>query len=167
MTVNLDIILYIAGALITVSGAFAIMVRFAKKAITSVAEESISEIASSLEEKFAEDLCTVEDSLKAIIEINKRRDDETRFLTLKNTASRIFEAHSYYCERGSITTFALANLEELFLAYTAQGGNSYVLLCMSQIRDLPIVDAPWDREVLEQKREIETLLKRSESRSES
>ena len=155
MTIDLDIILYIAGAIVSVSAAIGIVVRLINQKISAITEDLLTKVERTLTDNFAEQLDDLDKSLRLMIENNHKRDEEVRILTLKNSAARIFEAHSCYLRRGSITTFALANLEEIFSVYIAQGGNSYARLCMEQLRNLPIDENKLEREVIdEENREL-------------
>lgn len=140
MNIDLDFILYISSIIVGIAGAYAIIHRAIKKtshrAITSVTQKTIE----SVEERLVEKIVQVEKALREIIQDNQMRDEKTRRLTMKNTASRIFEAHNYYMRKGEISTFALANLEELYAMYELDSGNSHAKLCVEQLRKLPIND---------------------------
>lgn len=155
MTVDLDIILYIAGAIVSVSAAIGVVVRLINLKVSAITENLLTKVEKTLTDSFSVQLDDLDKSLRLMIENDRRREEEIRILTLKNSAARIFEAHSCYSKRGSITTFALANLEEIFSIYVAQGGNSYARLCMEQLRNLPIDETKWEREVIdEENREL-------------
>lgn len=158
MTVDLDVIIYIAGAIVSVSAAVGIIVRLMNQKISAITENLLTKVEKTLTDSFAVQLDDLDKGLRLIIENDRKREEEIRILTLKNSAARIFEAHSCYSEKGSITTFALANLEEIFSIYIAQGGNSHARLCMEQLRKLPIVETKLEREVIdEENRELEQM----------
>lgn len=150
MSVEVDIILYVAGAITVIAAAAGVVTKIVRNAIISVSKEVTEQVARALEDEFMDKLNSMDNSLRQIIEENRCRDEETRILSIKNAASRIFEAHSHYMKRGNISTFALANLEELFANYELRGGNSYAKLCMEQIRKLPVFDNLAEHTVLKQ-----------------
>lgn len=158
MAVDLDIILYIAGAIVSVSAAIGIVMRLINQKISTIMENLLTEEEKNIIDNFTVQLDDLDKNLRLMIENDRRRDEAVRILTLKNSAARIFEAHSHYSKRGNITTFALANLEEIFSIYIAQGGNSHARLCMEQLRNLPIVETKLEREVIdEENRELEQM----------
>ena len=138
MSIDLEVILYIAGAIITLSGAVGIIVKCLRNRITIISTNVAKAVACRTEEKLLSKIEEMNKSLQQIIAINQERDEHTRKLSLKNAASRIFEAHSHYMKRGSITSFALGTLNELFDEYEAHDGNGFGKVCMEQIRKLPI-----------------------------
>lgn len=136
----MDIVLYIAGAIITIAGASKILMRALAKSIQQISEKTVNTAVMELNDRFSNQLKDVEDSLRELLEENRRSDKMIKILTVKNSAARIHEGYSHYMRRGSITTFGLANLEEIYEIYEGLNQNGYTKLCMEQIRQLPIVD---------------------------
>ena len=161
MTLDMDIILYIAGAIITLTAVIKILIDLMQKCVGRVSKDIINTAIEELNEQFVSRLEDVDSSLRALLNENRRNDKAVRALTLKNSAARIHEGYSHYMRRGSITTFGLANLEEIFSIYKEQGGNGHAKLCMEQIRQLPIIDIyplpplPQKKESEEEKEEKE------------
>lgn len=142
MNIQLDLILYLAGAITGIAAASRLIIKMIKNAIMSVSTTLIQQTTAGLECELLKKIVEVNTSLTHLIEENRKKDEKTRELSVATAASAIFEAHSLYMERGSITTFALANLEALYRKYVAERGNSYGEICMNQIRMLPILDRP-------------------------
>lgn len=140
LALNMDIILYIAGAIITLTAVIKIFADLIEKSVKRVSKDAINAAIDELNEHFVSRLEDVDSSLRVLLNENRRNDKAVRTLTLKNSAARIHEGYSHYMRRGSITTFGLANLEEIFSIYEDQGGNGHTKLCMEQIRQLPIID---------------------------
>lgn len=138
--ITLNVILYACGAITALAAAGAVIVKIVKHTITSVSKQVTQQVSDVLEKKFLDRIDEVNRTLCEMIETNRQQDAETRRLSVKNAASRIFEAHNYYMERGNISSLALSNLRELFESYHRQGGNGYAALCMEQIEKLPVID---------------------------
>lgn len=153
MNIQLDVVLYLAAGLTTIATAIGILSKMGKKAIARITKEITKEIEQSFDKKFTSRLNEMNENLKSMIEENRERDERTRYLTIKNSASRIFEAHSHYIRRGSISTFALANLEEIFQEYS-KTANGYAKLCMEQLRQLPICEVYEERQVVDMEERV-------------
>lgn len=155
MAINVDKLLYVAGAIITITAAVKILFTYLRGLIEEISQRIITEAVGEIEEKLVVALKESTDELYELMDHNCENDKTTLELTLKNAKARIFEGHSHYMRRGSITTFALANLEEVYRIYEAQGGNSHAGICIRQLRDLPIIERPWENKVVEEELRVE------------
>ena len=142
MEIKLEFIVLLAGAVVSIAAACGVFYRIFKKAVSTISNDVLKQVTDTLEQNFLQKINTVNDTLKQNIEENRERDEATLRLTLKTTAARIFEAHRHYMKRGSITTFELAILEDLFTEYEHRKGNGHAKVWMGQIRTLPIIDHP-------------------------
>lgn len=136
----MDVVLYVAGAIITLVAVTKILTDFLEKTVKRISTKVTDTAIDKFNEQFCEKIENMDESLRKLLEENRRSDKAVRALTLKNSAAKIYEAYSYYIRRGSITTFDLANLEEIYSIYREQGGNGHAKIYMEHMRKLPIDD---------------------------
>lgn len=149
MSINADTILTICSIIISVAGACAVITNVIKKQLAKltdkVKEETINEINNDIIKPLMEDTNTkinniIEklDSLDKLNESNNEKSNAFKVCTLKGL---IIQAHGTYMQLGHISTYVIAELEEIFRVYHDDlHGNHFVANLMEDLRSLQKVD---------------------------
>lgn len=149
MSINADTILTICSIITSVAGACAVITSVIKKQLAKltdkVKEETIKEINNDIIKPLMEDTNTkinniIEklDSLDELNESNSEKSNAFKVCTLKGL---IIQAHGTYMQLGHISTYVIAELEEIFRVYHDDlHGNHFVTNLMEDLRSLQKVD---------------------------
>ena len=149
MSINADTILTICSIITSVVGACAVITSVIKKQLAKltdkVKEETIKEINNDIIKPLMEDTNTkinniIEklDSLDELNESNSEKSNAFKVCTLKGL---IIQAHGTYMQLGHISTYVIAELEEIFRVYHDDlHGNHFVTNLMEDLRSLQKVD---------------------------
>lgn len=120
-----EIILYIAGGIITLSGALAILIKYFTKKISLVAKEALLGDIKSISDKLDKFVTCYDDEK---IKMSK---------VLMNLAQdRINQAHEYFMKLGSIDSHSMYIVEQLYESYKTLGGNGHAEAQMCNLRQL-------------------------------
>lgn len=144
MDISLDTILYICGAIVTISGAAVIINKLLKKTIENTTKDSISKAMKDNQKILNCQIKELKCSLDNHISSNDNDNKVVRSALLSITRDRINQAHDYYMRKGFIGAHSLFAVEELYTSYKQLGGNSFVDRQMEDIRDLEVRSAEID-----------------------
>ena len=136
MSHTLEIILYVAGAIITISSAAGIITKSLKGRISKIATEVSKEIDNKTLEEVKKDMKEISDQLNKLNQNTSQYHKNTDKMLASLARDRINQAHAFYIEHGSIDDHSMFTLEELFKSYTKMGGNGQVHTQMETLRDL-------------------------------
>ena len=144
----LDYALYVAGALLTISAAGAVLCKWIKKAISAAIHEDMETSQKKMDKKLDEvqkklndEMAVLKDHLTEYTEKQNETNDQMKSALLASTRDRINQAHDYYTKKNFIGAHSLFIVEELFAAYQKLGGNSFVTRQMEDIRELEVRSA--------------------------
>lgn len=139
MNINLDIILYIATAIITISSTVGILNKILTRTIENTTKEVISKEMKETNEKLDKQISEMRDYLNSYIESNNSENKLMRDTLLAMARDRINQAHIFYVQNGYIGAHSMAVLEDLYSSYHKLGGNGFVSKEMNDIRELELI----------------------------
>lgn len=157
MTIDIAIIGNIAGVIVSVGGACAIISKVIKSTVTSAVSESTKKAVDTSLKPIREDIESIKNAQEEQFQkledkINDVQADLNNFKTaeaennrvikaalLANIRDSINQAHVYYMRKQSIDSHALYVLEELFTSYVELHGNHFTASQMEDLRKLPKV----------------------------
>ena len=144
----LDYALYVAGALLTISAAGAVLCKWVKKAISAaihedmeISQNKMNKKLDEVQKKLNDEMAVLKDHLTEYIEKQDETNDQMKSALLASTRDRINQAHDYYTKKKFIGAHSLFIVEELFAAYRKLGGNSFIIRQMDDIRELEVRSA--------------------------
>ena len=144
----LDYVLYVAGALLTISAAGAVLCKWIKKAISAAIHEDMETSQKKMDKKLDEvqkklndEMAVLKDHLTEYTEKQNETNDQMKSELLTSKRDRINQAHDYYTKKKFIGAHSLFIVEELFAAYQKLGGNSFIIRQMEDIRELEVRSA--------------------------
>lgn len=141
MQINLDIILYICGAIVSIATTAGIISKYFTKIIKKNIKESIDESMKTCQSETDKKIAELKDVLETHIENSNGSNDLIKDVLLSLTRDRINRAHSYYMSKEEIGTYTLSTLEDLYSSYLKLGGNSFIHKEMEDLRGLKVVCA--------------------------
>lgn len=141
MQINLDIILYICGAIVSIATTAGIISKYFTKIIKKNIKESIDESMKTCQSETDKKIAELKDVLETHIENSDGSNDLIKDVLLSLTRDRINRAHSYYMSKEEIGTYTLSTLEDLYSSYLKLGGNSFIHKEMEDLRGLKVVCA--------------------------
>lgn len=159
MQIDLTVIGNVAGVIVSVSAACAIMAKVIKSTVSSTVTEATTEAVNTALEPIKRDIDNIkseqEDQFtKLENKIKSVQDDLNQFKTseaennrviksamLANIRDSINQSHVYYMRKKCIDVHALYVLEELFVSYQELHGNHFTKDQMEDLRKLPKTEA--------------------------
>ena len=141
MTINVDIILYVCGAIASISAASAIIYKLFSKAINKSVKEVVDKSIKDNQKEINNQLSKIKDVLEDHINESNESNDLTRDALLSITRDRINRAHTFYMKKTEIGAYTLSTLEDLYKSYTKLGGNSFIHKEMEDLRNLKVINA--------------------------
>lgn len=140
-TISLNTILYISGAIATISAAIVIITKLTRKLLLKSLKSSIDECLQSHNESFNNKIESLNQTMVNFIESQNSFNDQFKKSLLSSTRDRINQAHDYYMRKKFIGAHSLFVVEELYTSYKQLGGNSFVDKQMEDIRNLEVRSA--------------------------
>lgn len=140
MTINVEIILYIAGAVITISTAIGVIGKLVRKSIERICINIVKQVLESYEKAVDIKIDSLFDTLDQFVKETKEIENNNRELFASMACVKINESYVHFIKQGSISTYSLAILEEIFEKYRSIGGNHLAAKQIEQLRKLPIVN---------------------------
>lgn len=137
MSIDIDTIVYMAGFIITISGALTIIIKLSKKAISDVTQEVVKDYMK----KHSDNINALTDRVNELIEHSDNNNDEIKEALLAIIRNQMNQIIIQYKRRKSIGTHTLFVVEELYRLYKKLGGNSFIDDQMKIIRSLQVVNA--------------------------
>lgn len=141
MLIDVDIILYICGAVATISATVAIVSKVVTKTIKKVSSIEIKKAMGECYESVAEDIAALSKRLDEYIENSNQNDEVLKEALMNITRDRINQAHISYMRKKTIGSYSLATLDKLYESYKKLGGNSFIEREMDDIHRLKVVSA--------------------------
>lgn len=141
MLIDVDIILYICGAVATISATVAIVSKVVTKTIKKVSSIEIKKAMGECHESVAEDIAALSKRLDEYIENSNQNDEVLKEALMNITRDRINQAHISYMRKKTIGSYSLATLDKLYESYKKLGGNSFIEREMDDIHRLKVVSA--------------------------
>ena len=139
MVINMDIILYICSAIVSIAGAAAILSKILKKTIERTTKDSISKFMRESQQKLDSQIEEIKDSLSEYMRINNDANEIVKSSLLSITRDRINQAHTLHMQNKFIGTYSMSVLEDLFASYQKLGGNSFIFKEMQDLRSLEVI----------------------------
>lgn len=133
MSIDLDVILYICGAITAISAATAVITKVIKKSISKISKDVSNQVIKEHEKEILSRLQDLSDKVDQSIMDRKNSDIIQKEALISLACARINESYGFFMKRGSISPYALSILEEVFESYKNLGGNH---LAESQIEEL-------------------------------
>ncbi len=133
-----NIILYIAGGVITLSSAIGIITKLFKKSVIGVSKNLIRETNDNYTQIVNLTTKDIKETLDTFIAASNEHDALIEAALMNLARDRINQAYSFYMNEGEIGEHSLFTLEELYKNYTQLGGNSHTHTQMEQLRKLRI-----------------------------
>lgn len=150
--IDLDLIIYIAGAIASIAAACGIVSKTIKKGLQKTMKESVDQYYGQYSDKFDKKLDEVHEQLEQSLqsmheELTEYKDSQhdanerVRRSLLASMRDRLNQAHDTYCQQGWIGAHSLFILEELYSSYKENHGNGFADKQMEDIRNLEIRSA--------------------------
>lgn len=136
MSTTLETILWIAGAIITITTAAGIITKYLRSQISKIATDVSKEIDGKTLEEVRKDLEQITNKLNSLGDNVAGYHIKTDEMLTSMARDRINQAHTFYIEQGSIDDHSMFTLEELYKSYTALGGNGQVHTQIESLRNL-------------------------------
>lgn len=133
MSIDIDVILYICGAISAISAATAIVIKFMKKSISKISKDVSNQVIQQHEQEILSKLQDLSNKVDKSIRDRKDSDIIQKEALISLACARINESYGFFMKRGSISPYALSILEEVLESYKNLGGNH---LAESQIEEL-------------------------------
>lgn len=137
----LEIVLYIAGAIVTLSGALTIIYKIFKKSITNVSEDLISSSINKHTEETNKQIQELSNQLKGLTIRSEEANENLQHTLMSLCRDRINQAFDYYTTKGFIGSHSLFTIDELYDSYKKLGGNGYVEEQMKVLHSLDLKSA--------------------------
>lgn len=136
MNPTLETVLWVAGAIITISTAIGIITKYLKSQISKIATEVSKEIDGKTLSEVQKDLKDITDKLRELANNTSNYHSNTDKMLTCIARDRINQAHTFYMAQGSIDNHSMFTLEDLYKSYTDLGGNGQVHTQIEALRDL-------------------------------
>lgn len=141
MMIDIDVIIYICGAIATVAAAVGIISKVVTKTIKKVSSIEIKKAMGECHDSVAEDISSLSKRLDEYIENSNQNDEVLKEALMNITRDRINQAHISYMRKKTIGSYSLATLDKLYESYKKLGGNSFIEREMDDIHRLKVVSA--------------------------
>lgn len=141
MMIDVDIILYICGAVATISATVAIVSKVVTKTIKKVSSAEIKKAMGECHESVASKIADLNGVIEEYTKQSNRNDEMLKESLMNLIRARINQAHTSYMKRKTIGAYSLATLDKLYESYKKLGGNSFVEREMQDIHRLKVVSA--------------------------
>lgn len=141
MTIDLDFILYLCGAIASISAAVAVAAKFLKRALNKIISEEIRGFSDNYERQLDAKLSSIRKDLDEYKKSDRKDAETIRTALMSLTRERINEAHVYCMSKGYLGSHTRFVIDELYNSYKVLGGNSFVDAQISDIRSLPVISA--------------------------
>lgn len=141
MLIDVDIILYICGAVATISATVAIVSKVVTKTIKKVSSAEIKKAMGECHESVASKIADLNGVIEEYTKQSNRNDEMLKESLMNLIRARINQAHTSYMKRKTIGAYSLATLDKLYESYKKLGGNSFVEREMQDIHRLKVVSA--------------------------
>lgn len=161
--IDLDFIIYLAGAIASIAAASGTVSKIIKKGLQKTMKESVDKYYDQYSEKFDKKLDQVHEQLEQVHEqleqsLQSMHDELTEYKNSQHDANervrrsllasmrdRLNQAHDTYCKQGWIGAHSLFILEELYSSYKENHGNGFADKQMEDIRSLETRSAESER----------------------
>lgn len=141
MSISLDTILYICGAIISIASTAAVISKIIHKSIVKTTESCIENALRPYTEHIDEQMIALLNQFKEYKIGQDKHNETVRKSLLASTRSQINDAHDKYMKLRFIGSHSLYIVEELYKSYSELGGNSFISSQMNEIRSLEVVSA--------------------------
>lgn len=132
----LDVILYIAKFIVSVSTAAVIVINWVKKQLKTVVKEVIDESIGTNNDELNKRICDISEKLDNFINSQNIEISLVKENLMNTTQDRISQAHSYYMKKDYIDELSMFFLEKLYESYKGLNGNGHVEGLMKDLREL-------------------------------
>ena len=140
----LQVILYIAGAIVTLSSALTVLYKVFKKSILNISEDLIVKQADEMQKKIqlsSEEMLELIKKYETFLEQQKDVIEDLKHTFMLLCRDRINQAFDYYTTKGFIGNHSLFILDELFDKYESYGGNGHTKEQMKILHSLDLLSA--------------------------
>lgn len=141
MMIDIDVIIYICGAIATVAAAVGIISKVVTRTIKKVSSIEIKKAMGECHASVADEISLLNARLEEYIKNSNENDDMLKESLMNLIRARINQAHTSYMKRKTIGAYSLATLDKLYESYKKLGGNSFVEREMQDIHRLKVVSA--------------------------
>lgn len=141
MMIDIDVIIYICGAIATVAAAVGIISKVVTKTIKKVSSAEIKKAMVECHESVASKIADLNGVIEEYTQQSNRNDEMLKESLMNLIRARINQAHTSYMKRKTIGAYSLATLDKLYESYKKLGGNSFVEREMQDIHRLKVVSA--------------------------
>lgn len=139
--IDVDVILYICGAVATISATVAIVSKVVTKTIKKVSSAEIKKAMGECHESVANKIADLNGVIEEYTRQSNKNDEMLKESLMNLIRARINQAHTSYMKRKTIGAYSLATLDKLYESYKKLGGNSFVEREMEDIHRLKVVSA--------------------------
>lgn len=141
MSIDLDLIIYLSGAVAAIAAAVGIISKVVTRTIKKVSSAEIKKAMGECHDSVAEDISSLSKRLDEYIENSNQNDEVLKEALMNITRDRINQAHISYMRKKTIGSYSLATLDKLYESYKKLGGNSFIEREMDDIHRLKVVSA--------------------------
>lgn len=141
MMIDIDVIIYICGAIATVAAAVGIISKVVTKTIKKVSSIEIKKAMGECHESVANKISELNGVMEEYTLQSNQNDEVLKEALMNITRDRINQAHISYMRKKTIGSYSLATLDKLYESYKKLGGNSFIEREMDDIHRLKVVSA--------------------------
>ena len=141
MNIDLDVIIYLSGAVAAIAAAVGIISNVIKKTIKNVSGEVIKSTLSECHKRISDEISNLNKKLNDYSEKSAENDELLKNALMNLIKARINQEHTSYAKKSTIGAYSLATLDELYVSYKQLGGNSFIEHEMNDLHSLRVVSA--------------------------
>ena len=148
-----EILVYIAGAIVTIYGAINIFAKKFKNSVEVICKDVTKNIVRENDKELTEEINNIKEMLENYINTSQKKDAIQQEALLHICYDRLCTAYEYYQDKEYIGHHTLFSLEQLYETYKKLGGNGHADMIMEYIRGLKCISAePLIREKIKSSR---------------
>lgn len=141
MNIDLDVIIYLSGAVAAIAAAVGIISKVVTRTIKKVSSAEIKKAMGEFHESVANKISELNGVMEDYTLQSNKNDEMLKESLMNLIRARINQAHTSYMKRKTIGAYSLATLDKLYESYKKLGGNSFVEREMQDIHRLKVVSA--------------------------
>ena len=138
MTIDLSTVVWVASAIVTITTAVGVIVKFVHKSLDKQIKDLLKDGGTSYQKEINQQLEELRNMMKSGTEESRENDQKLQRAMMATIRDRINQSYSFYIVKGKIGSHSMYILEELYKCYKEEGGNSFIDEQMKALRALEI-----------------------------
>lgn len=144
MNINLDIVLYFCGAIVTIASAIAIVTKIINNTIKKTSREVIEQYMIDCNKESNDKIEKLTNMLEEHINNSNSSNNNIRNTLLSQARLQINQIYDKYIDSDTIDPYTLSSVISLYNSYTSLGGNSFVENEINYLRSLKVTNREID-----------------------